>query len=120
MFLIFRHQFTTVQGILTEEPDQVSQIMVRWAEGIARESIVLVEGVIQRPPPNQENVHSTTIHEYEIKIQKVSVTSLFAKIPRLTTYLSCMLSPRLPRPCRSRLKTSLDQRNTMKGYEPYR
>ena len=71
VFIVFRHQFTTVQGVLTEEPDKVSQTMVRWAEGIARESIVLVEGVIQRPPPNQENVHSTSIHEYEVKVAKV-------------------------------------------------
>lgn len=72
MFLIFRHQFTTVQGVLTEEADKVSQTMVRWAEGVSRESVVLVEGVVQRPPPDQQDVHSTTIHQYEIKIAKVS------------------------------------------------
>ncbi|KAI0360906.1 aspartyl-tRNA synthetase cytoplasmic [Trametes cingulata] len=75
VFLIFRHQFTTVQGVLTEEPDKVSQVMVRWAEGIARESIVLVEGVVQRPPPDQQDVHSTSIHQYEIKIRKLHVIS---------------------------------------------
>ncbi|KAI0633761.1 aspartyl-tRNA synthetase cytoplasmic [Trametes polyzona] len=75
VFIILRHQFTTVQGVLTEEPDKVSQIMIRWAEGIARESIVLVSGVVQRPPPKQENVHSTSIHEYEIKISKLHVIS---------------------------------------------
>ncbi|KAI0737608.1 aspartyl-tRNA synthetase cytoplasmic [Daedaleopsis nitida] len=73
VFLILRHQFTTVQGVLTEEPNKVSETMVRWAEGIARESIVLVQGVVQRPPPNQEQVHSTTIHEYEVKICKLYV-----------------------------------------------
>ncbi|EIW62843.1 aspartyl-tRNA synthetase cytoplasmic [Trametes versicolor FP-101664 SS1] len=75
VFLIFRHQFTTVQGVLTEEADKVSQTMVRWAEGVSRESIVLVEGVIQRPPPDQEDVHGTTIHQYEIKIAKLHVVS---------------------------------------------
>ncbi|KAH9858604.1 aspartyl-tRNA synthetase cytoplasmic [Lenzites betulinus] len=75
VFLILRHQFTTVQGVLTEEADKVSQTMVRWAEGLAREAIVLVEGVVQRPPPSQENVHSTTIHEYEIMISKLHVVS---------------------------------------------
>ncbi|TBU26483.1 aspartyl-tRNA synthetase, cytoplasmic [Dichomitus squalens] len=73
VFLILRHQFTTIQGVLTEEPEKVSQIMVRWAEGIARESIVVVEGVIQRPPPNQEQVHGTTIHQYEVHIEKIFV-----------------------------------------------
>ena len=71
VFIILRHQFTTVQGVLTEEPDHVSQIMVRWAEGLARESVVLVNGIVQRPPPDQEKVHSTSIHEYEVKICKV-------------------------------------------------
>ena len=58
---------------MTEEPDKVSQTMVRWAEGITRESIVLVDGIVQRPPPDQEVVHSTTIHQYEIKIHKVRI-----------------------------------------------
>ena len=71
VFIVFRHQYTTVQGVLTEEPDRVSQVMVRWAEGISRESIVLVDGIVQRPPPDQEEVHSTTIQEFEIKICKV-------------------------------------------------
>ena len=56
---------------MTETPSQVSQNMVRWAEGLARESVVLVNGIVQRPPPNQEKVHSTSIHEYEVKICKV-------------------------------------------------
>ncbi|KAI0644501.1 aspartyl-tRNA synthetase cytoplasmic [Trametes meyenii] len=75
VFIVLRHQFTTVQGVLTEEPDKVSQVMVRWAEGIARESIVLVQGTIQRPPPNQQDVHSTTIHNFEVKIAKLHVIS---------------------------------------------
>ena len=57
--------------MLTEDPDKVSQTMVRWAEGIARESIVVVEGVVKRPPPDQEEVHSTTIHQFEVHIEKV-------------------------------------------------
>ncbi|RDX47067.1 aspartyl-tRNA synthetase cytoplasmic [Lentinus brumalis] len=75
VFIILRHQYMTVQGILTEEPDHVSQTMVRWAEGLARESIVLVDGIVQRPPPDQQEVHSTSIHEYEIKIRKLHVIS---------------------------------------------
>ncbi|RPD53983.1 aspartyl-tRNA synthetase, cytoplasmic [Lentinus tigrinus ALCF2SS1-6] len=73
VFIILRHQFMTVQGVLTEEPGRVSQIMVRWAEGLTRETIVLVRGVVQRPPPDQEEVHSTSIHEYEIKICQLHV-----------------------------------------------
>ena len=73
MFLVLRHQFTTIQGVLVEESDVVSQAMVRWAEGISHESIVMVDGIVQRPPPTQEEVHSTTIHQYEVKIRKVSL-----------------------------------------------
>lgn len=66
--------------------------MVRWAEGVSRESIVLVEGVIQRPPPDQEDVHSTTIHQYEIKIAKVSPSGLTAQRPPLrSTPVACCI-----------------------------
>ena len=67
--------------------------MVRWAEGIARESIALVDGIIQRPPPDQEVVHSTTIHEYEIKIHKVSTQFIIGREHLLSLCLrSCTSS----------------------------
>ena len=70
VFLILRHQLTTVQAIVTEEHGIVSQNMVRWAEGIARESIVLIEGVLQEPG-GQPEVKSATVHKVEIKVEKV-------------------------------------------------
>lgn len=70
VFLILRHQLTTVQAIVTEEDGIVSQNMVRWAEGIARESIVLIEGVLQEPG-GQPEVKSATVHKVEIKVEKV-------------------------------------------------
>lgn len=81
-----------MQGVLTEEADKVSQTMVRWAEGLAREAIVLVEGVVQRPPQSQEDVHSTTIHEYEIKISKVSP-------PRFTRGVKLVIKRKSLAPC---------------------
>ncbi len=92
----------TVQGILTEEPDHVSQTMVRWAEGLARESIVLVDGIVQRPPPDQQEVHSTSIHEYEIKIRKVRVIVYTMRYAMLsdgfaaTCYLRSQHHPAVP------------------------
>ena len=70
VFLVLRHQLTTVQAILTEEDGIVSPNMVRWAEGIARESIVLIEGVLQEPG-GQTEVKSATVHKLEIKVEKV-------------------------------------------------
>jgi aspartyl/asparaginyl-tRNA synthetase len=70
VFLILRHQLTTVQAVLTEEEGTISQNMLRWAEGIARESIVLVEGVLQEPDGHTE-VKSATVHKVEIKVEKV-------------------------------------------------
>ncbi|CCM00839.1 uncharacterized protein FIBRA_02881 [Fibroporia radiculosa] len=59
--------------VLTEEPEKVSQNMVRWAEGLNRESIALVNGVIQRPQGGHEEVHSTRVHNHEVKIEKLFV-----------------------------------------------
>ena len=70
VFFNLRHQLTTVQAVLTEEEGIVSQNMLRWAEGIARESIVLVEGVVQEPA-GQPEVKSATVHNVEIKVEKV-------------------------------------------------
>lgn len=70
VFLILRHQLTTVQAVLTEEGGIVSQNMLRWAEGIARESIVLVGDVVQEPD-TQTQVKSATVHTVEIKVEKV-------------------------------------------------
>ncbi|OCH85681.1 aspartyl-tRNA synthetase cytoplasmic [Obba rivulosa] len=73
VFIVFRNQLTTVQGVLTETEGTVSQTMVRWAEGINRESVVKVEGIVQRPPPDQEEVHGATVHEREVHIEKLYV-----------------------------------------------
>ncbi|KAH9917900.1 aspartyl-tRNA synthetase cytoplasmic [Epithele typhae] len=75
VFIILRHQFTTIQGVLSEEEGHVSPAMVRWAEGLSRETIVMVEGTLQRPPADQQEVHSTSVHQFEIKIRKLHVLS---------------------------------------------
>lgn len=71
-FMVFRHQLHTIQGVLTVEDGVVSDNMVRWAEDLHRESIVLVEGKVHAPQEaGQDKVKSTTIHEIEIKIEKL-------------------------------------------------
>jgi aspartyl/asparaginyl-tRNA synthetase len=76
VFIILRQQLYTLQGILTEETDKVSENMVRWAEGLSRETIVLVEGKVQLPPPNQGEIKTTTVHTREVRIEKVSRLSI--------------------------------------------
>ncbi|KAH8079405.1 aspartyl-tRNA synthetase, cytoplasmic [Cristinia sonorae] len=75
VFIILRQQITTVQAILTEEEGKISANMVRWAEGLNRETIVLVEGLVQTPPEDQAEVKSTSIHKYEINVEKIYVVS---------------------------------------------
>lgn len=47
--------------------------MVRWAEGLNRETIVRVEGVVQEPPKDEghEEVKSATVHALEVRVEKV-------------------------------------------------
>jgi aspartyl/asparaginyl-tRNA synthetase len=61
-----------MQGVLTETEGSVSNTMVRWAEGISREAIVLVEGKVKAPPENQGEIKSTTVHARELQIEKVT------------------------------------------------
>lgn len=43
--------------------------MVRWAEKLPRESIVLVEGRVREA---QQEVVSTEVHQFEVDVLKVS------------------------------------------------
>ncbi|KAI0088428.1 hypothetical protein BDY19DRAFT_950849 [Irpex rosettiformis] len=97
VFLVLRQGLDTIQGVLTEssskddEADgqangdahnekgfldfQVSENMVRWSEGLAREAIVRVVGVLQHPPEEegQFEVKSASISEKEVKIGMIHV-----------------------------------------------
>ncbi|KAI0337629.1 aspartyl-tRNA synthetase, cytoplasmic [Trametopsis cervina] len=104
VFLVFRQGLETVQGVLTEttskhgsEPNgpatengsaqiseeesfpdfEISENMVRWSEGLAREAIVRVVGVIQHPPEEegQHEVKSASVKEKEVRIGMIHVVS---------------------------------------------
>lgn len=77
VFILFRYRQTTVQGVLVETPDAVSQNMVRWAEGLSRETIVRVEGIVQAPPKDEghDEVKSASVHTREVRVQKLHVIS---------------------------------------------
>ncbi|KAK4056607.1 GTPase required for pre-60S ribosomal subunit nuclear export and maturation [Microbotryomycetes sp. JL221] len=72
VFVVFRQQNNTIQGLVQVEPELVSKKMVRWAEEVNPESIVLVKGTVQKP---LELVKSCTVQDAEIKIKEMHVVS---------------------------------------------
>ena len=70
LFLVFRQNIGTIQGVLTEG-ETVSQNMLLWAESIRTESVVWVEGALQIPQNDQREVHSPSVRDIEVKIEKV-------------------------------------------------
>ena len=113
LFIVLRHRFCTIQGILREEPEKVSQLMIRWARGIARESIVIVDGVIQKPPPSQAEVRGTTIHQFEVKIRRVRTVPLRVPVRCLTRASRCLSLPLRQINCLSKCRTCRGRRSAM-------
>ncbi|ETI25828.1 aspartate-tRNA(Asn) ligase [Cladophialophora carrionii CBS 160.54] len=70
VFLVFRQQISTIQGVLVEEPGKVSAIMIHWAEHLRTGNILLVKGALQKP---QIPVKSASIHTVEIKVSDLHV-----------------------------------------------
>jgi len=89
LFLVFRQSIETIQGVLTEG-ETVSQNMLLWAESLYNETIVWVEGTLQIPQNDQREVKSPSVHDVEIKIEKVRFTPSTAPM-RNSLCLSCIL-----------------------------
>ncbi|KAH8431875.1 aspartyl-tRNA synthetase, cytoplasmic [Aspergillus melleus] len=70
VFLVFRQQLTTFQGVLHEETGVKSIAMVQWAEHLRLGNIVQVRGTIQAP---QVPVLGCTIHDVELSIDTIHV-----------------------------------------------
>ncbi|KAL4929262.1 aspartyl-tRNA synthetase, cytoplasmic [Aspergillus undulatus] len=68
VFLVFRQQLSTFQGVLHEKPGVNSIAMVQWAEHLKTGSIVQVRGTIQAP---EVPVLGCTVHEVEVSIEEV-------------------------------------------------
>lgn len=71
VFLVFRQQNHTIQALVQVEDQLVSKKMVRFAESINPEAIVLVKGTVQKP---LELVKGCTVQDAEIKIKEVSLS----------------------------------------------
>lgn len=72
VFFVFRQQIITMQGVLEEHAAHASAHMLKWAEHVPTESIVLVKGFIQHP---REPVKGTTIHNIELSIRELHIIS---------------------------------------------
>ncbi len=68
VFFNLRQRTDSVQAILSVEDGKVSKFMVKWASGLASESIVLVEAIVQKSP---EEIKSATIKDVELILTRV-------------------------------------------------
>jgi ergosteryl-3beta-O-L-aspartate synthase len=82
-FIVFRQQIATIQGVIQECDHVISTHMVRWAERIPIESIVLVSGKVRHPI---EKVTGTSIKDLEIMIEELHVLSPPSKHLPFTIY----------------------------------
>ncbi|KAF9896773.1 aspartate--tRNA ligase dps1, partial [Lobosporangium transversale] len=71
-FFQLRQNSNTIQGLVVYNESTVSKQMVKFAQGITSESIVLIEGTIAKPV---EPVKSCTVQDAEIAISQLFVTS---------------------------------------------
>jgi aspartyl-tRNA synthetase len=72
VFMHLRQRIDSVQALLSFTPEKVSKQMVKWAAGLADESIVLVEGVVQRSP---EIIKSATVGDVELHVTRLHLVS---------------------------------------------
>ena len=73
VFLVLRQRTDSVQALLAVSEGKVSKQMVKWVAGLPEESIVLVQGVIEK---TNEEIKSATVGDVEIHINQVSSLSL--------------------------------------------
>lgn len=70
VFLVFRQQVFTFQGVMHEKPGANSLAMVHWAEHLRLGSIVRVRGRVQTP---DVPVLGCTVHDVELAIDELHV-----------------------------------------------
>ncbi|KAG0266638.1 aspartate--tRNA ligase dps1 [Mortierella polycephala] len=71
-FFQLRQNSSTIQGLVVFDETKISKQMVKFAQAISSESIVLIEGTIAKP---LEPVKSCTVQDAEIMISQLFVTS---------------------------------------------
>ena len=68
VFLVFRQQLSTFQGVLHEDPNRRSLAMVHWAEHLRLGAIVRARGKVQAPGVP---VLGCTIHDVELNVDEI-------------------------------------------------
>ena len=76
VFLNLRQQTDSVQALLISAPEKVSKQMIKWAAGLADESIVLVEGIARK---TQEPIKSASVSDVEVHISQVELYKSFSE-----------------------------------------
>lgn len=71
-FLVLRHQTSTIQTLLSVTPETISKQMVKFTVGIPLESLVIIEGFLQKP---LEDVKTCSISKVEIKLDHIFLVS---------------------------------------------
>ena len=82
VFLNLRQRTDSVQALLNVAPGKVSKQMAKWAAGLAIESLVLVEGAIQKSP---EPIKSASVSDVEVLISQVPFANYRTDDPHLLT-----------------------------------
>ncbi|KAF8078567.1 hypothetical protein FPV67DRAFT_1404032 [Lyophyllum atratum] len=72
VFLNLRQRTHSVQAVLLVKPEKVSKQMVKWAASLADESIVLVEGVVQKSPIP---IQGASVSDVEVHIQQIHLVA---------------------------------------------
>jgi len=72
VFLKLRQRTDSVQALLVIEEGKVSKRMVKWVSGLSDESIVLVEGIVQKSP---EEIKGATIKDVELLLTRVRTSA---------------------------------------------
>ncbi|PFH54526.1 hypothetical protein AMATHDRAFT_52141 [Amanita thiersii Skay4041] len=72
VFLNLRQRTDTVQALLVVTPEKISKQMVKWAGGLADESVVLVEGIVRKAP---EPIKSASVSDVELHISQLHLIS---------------------------------------------
>jgi lysyl-tRNA synthetase class II len=79
LFIIFREQLTTVQGVLRFREGEISKAMIRWVGHIRSGSIVVAKGTLQKA---EQDVTGTTFHDVDILLNGLNlVTERVFSIP---------------------------------------
>lgn len=69
VFLIFRQNISTIQGVMVEKPGEIGPLMMHWAEHMRTGSIVLVQGTLRKPeiPVKSASIHTVEVHVSSLK-----------------------------------------------------